>query len=87
VFPPAGKFNLPLTGGLYWLVFAVYAYSMASLELWMFHAPVAWIIVLGAEAVILNRLMARRKRALASGPGVEYEDRPEPAVMTLDLNA
>jgi hypothetical protein len=31
--------------------------------------------------------MAHRKRALASGPGVEYEDRPEPAVMTLDLNA
>jgi hypothetical protein len=82
-----GKLNLPLTGAIYWFVFAFYAYSMASLEEWMFHVPVAWIVVLGMEAVILNRLMAHRKRALAAGQGVEYEDRPVPAVQTLDLNA
>ncbi|HEX5411051.1 MAG TPA: hypothetical protein VFZ27_04245 [Terriglobia bacterium] len=82
-----GKLNLPLTGAIYWIVFTVYAYSMASLEAWMFHVPVAWIVVLGIEGVILNRLMAHRKRALSAGQGVEYEDRPIPAVQTLDLNA
>jgi hypothetical protein len=82
-----GKLNLPLTGALYWIVFSCYAYSMASLEEWMFHVPVVWIVVLGIELVVLNRLMARRKRALAAGQGVEYEDRPIPAVQTLGLNA
>jgi hypothetical protein len=82
-----GKLNLPLTGALYWLVFAFYAYSMASLEVWMFHAPVAWIVVLAIEIIVLNRIMVGRKRSLADGPGVEYEDKPVPAVQTLDLNA
>jgi len=82
-----GKLNLPLTGAIYWLVFTCYGYSMASLEEWMFHVPMAWIVVLGIEAVILNWLMAHRNRALATGQGVEYEDRPVPAVQTLDLNA
>lgn len=82
-----GKLNLPLMGAIYWLVFTCYSYSMAALEEWMFHVPMAWIVVLGAEAVILNRLMAHRTRALATGQGVEYEDRPIPAVQTLDLNA
>jgi hypothetical protein len=82
-----GKLNLPLTGALYWLVFAFYAYSMASLEVWMFHVPMAWIFVLAIEVVLLNRVMSRRKRSLAAGPGIEYEDRPIPAVQTLDLNA
>jgi hypothetical protein len=81
-----GKANLPLLGGLYWLVFAVYAYSMASLEKWMFHEPVAWIVVVGAEAVILNRMMVHRRRSLTHGTGLQYEDNPWPAVQTLDLN-
>ncbi|HEV2245547.1 MAG TPA: hypothetical protein VGW37_02740 [Terriglobia bacterium] len=82
-----GKLNLPLTGAIYWIVFAIYAYSMASLEQWMLQAPLAWVIALAIEAVVLNRVMARRNRALTTGQGVEYEDRPVPAVQTLDLNA
>lgn len=82
-----GKANLPLMGAIYWLVFAFYAYLMASLEKWMFNEPVAWIVVLGIEVIILNRIIAHRNRSLARGPGVEYEDQPIPAVQTLGLSA
>lgn len=82
-----GKANLPLMGAIYWLIFAFYAYLMASLEKWMFHEPVARIVVLGIELILLRRIVTHRKRTLADGLGVEYEDPPVPAVLTLDLNA
>jgi hypothetical protein len=81
-----GKANLPIMGAIYCLVFAFYAYSTASLETWMFHEPVAWIVVLGMELFALNRIVTYRKHSLAGGRGVEYEDSPVSAVLTLDLN-
>lgn len=82
-----GKANLPLMGAIYWLVFALYAYLMASLEKWILHQPLAWIAVFGMELVLLSRVVTYRKSTLADGLGVEYEDLPVSTVLTLDLNA
>jgi hypothetical protein len=53
----------------------------------MFHEPVAWVVVVAVAVVFLNRIMAHRKRSLADGLGVEYEDAPISAMQTLELNA
>ncbi len=81
-----GKANLPALGVVYWLAFTLYAYSAASLERWMLHHPAAWIIAVAADIVVLQRLIARRNRALARGFSFEYEDPPWPAVQSLGLN-
>jgi hypothetical protein len=82
-----GKGNLPLKGYLYWLAFMVYAYSMASLETWMFRAPVEWAVAIVVEIIILSSIISHRNHSFANGAGVEFEDKPLPAVQTLDLNA
>lgn len=82
-----GKANLPALGLIYWLAFTVYAYSTASLEKWMYHEPVAWVIVIAAAVVILQRLIARRNRSAGGGFSIEYEDSPSPALLSLDLNS
>ncbi len=82
-----GKANLPVMSAIYGLAFAFYAYSMASLERWMFHEPIAWIAAVGAEVLILNRIIALRNRSFARGFSFQYEDDPLPAVQSLNLSA
>ncbi len=82
-----GKANLPVMRVIYWLAFAFYAYSMASLERWMFHEPVAWIAAVGAEVLILNRIVFYRNRSFANGFFFQDEEDPLLAVQSLNLNA
>jgi len=82
-----GKTNLSLIGAIGCLVFAFCAYAMALLEKWLFQEPIGWMVAMGAELVILNRIMVYRNRSFTDGFGVQYEDKPLPTVQTLDLNA
>jgi hypothetical protein len=81
-----GKTSLSLTGAIGCLVFAFCAYAMALLEKWLFHGPVAWIVAVGAEIIILNCIMVNRNRSFTNGLPVQYEDKPLPVVQTLGLN-
>jgi hypothetical protein len=80
-----GKTNLPLMGAVYWLIFTFYAYSMASLETWMFKEPGAWAVAIAIEVFALVQAIIYRNR-LFTRLEVEFEDKPVPAVQTLDLN-
>jgi hypothetical protein len=82
-----GKTSLSLIGAIGCLVFASCAYAMALLEKWLFQEPIVWIVALGAEIIVLNRLMVYRNRSFTHGLGVQYEETPLPVVQTLDLNA
>jgi len=81
-----GKTNLSLIGAIGCLVFALCAYAMALLEKWMFHEPVAWVVALGVEIVVLSCIMVLRDRSFTNDLGVQYEDTPLPTVQTLNLN-
>ncbi|MDE3178336.1 MAG: hypothetical protein KGM47_01645 [Acidobacteriota bacterium] len=81
-----GKANLPALGALCWVAFAIYAYSAASLEKWMLHEPVAWIVGVGVEFAILARIVAIRNRLFANGFNFQYEDDQPPAVQSLHLD-
>lgn len=81
-----GKANLPALGAAYWLAFSLYAYSLASLESWMVHHPSAWIIAVAVEALVLERLIAWRNRALANDFTFQYEDEPLPDLQALGLS-
>lgn len=81
-----GKANLLVLGLVYWLAFTFYAYSMASLEKWMFHKPLIWVVAFGAEALILERIIALRNRFFANGFAFQYEDIPLVAIQSLHLN-
>ena len=81
-----GKPNLPLTDRVTWLALALYIFSMASLQKWVFQKPLMWAVAVAAGLVILNRIVARRNRSFKAGLGIEFEDKPAPVVQTLDLN-
>ncbi len=82
-----GKTTLPIADRVAWLALALYIFSMASLQEWAFQKPLMWAVAVAAGLVILNRIVARRNRSFANGPGVEFENKPLPTVQTLDLNA
>jgi hypothetical protein len=82
-----GKPTLPVADRTAWLALALYIFSMASLQEWVFEKPLVWAVAVAAALVILNRIVTHRNRSFADGVGVEFEDRPLPAVQTLDLNA
>lgn len=83
----AGKSNIPLAGPDSWLVLVLYGYTTALFGPRIFHERILWAVALAAEAVALNRLIARRNRSFADGFGVDFEGKPEPLIQSLDLNA
>ena len=82
-----GKPTLPIADRVAWLALALYIFSLASLQEWAFQKPLAWAVAVVAGLVILNRIVAHRNRSFHPGLAIEYENRPAPAVQTLDLNA
>ena len=83
----SGKSSLPVTDRVTWLALALYIFSMASLQGWVFQKPPVWVAAVAAEIVILIGIVIHRNRSFANSLGVEFEDKPLPAVQTLDLNA
>jgi hypothetical protein len=82
-----GKSSLPLAGRGIWFAFGLYVLSLASLEKWVFQERAVWAVAVVAEIVILGSIVVHRNHSFANGLGVEFEDKPLPAVQTLDLNA
>jgi hypothetical protein len=82
-----GKANITAFWFLYWLGFATYAYTMASVEIWALHDPIrmAGMFLLGAIAVGVTYFY--RNRLLNEGFALIFEDQPEPVVRTLNLSA
>ena len=82
-----GKPTLSLIGAIGCVIFALCAYAMAFAEKRMFHEPAASAGALVVELAVLIAIIVHRKRPSYQNPGIEYEDKPLPAVQTLDLNA
>jgi hypothetical protein len=82
-----GKSNITALWFVYWLGFATYAYSMASLEAWILERPLrmAGFYLLGCALVVTAYVY--RNRHLAEGFTLVFEDQPEPVVRTLNLTA
>jgi hypothetical protein len=82
-----GKANITGLWFIYWLGFATYAYSMASLEAWVLQNSlrIAALYLLGCAAVATA--VFYRNRHLQEGFTLIFEDTPEPVVRTLNLSA
>jgi hypothetical protein len=82
-----GKSNITALWFVYWLGFATYAYSMASLEVWILNRPlrIAGFYLLGVTLVATAYFY--RNRHLHEGFTLIFEDQPEPVVRTLNLTA
>jgi hypothetical protein len=82
-----GKSNITALWFVYWLGFATYAYSMASLEVWILERPlrIAGFYLLGCALVATAHFY--RNQHLDEGFTLIFEDEPEPVVRTLNLSA
>jgi len=82
-----GKSNITALWFVYWLGFATYAYSMASLEAWILDRPLrmAGFYLLGCALVAAAYFY--RNQYLEEGFTLVFEDQPEPVVRTLNLTA
>jgi hypothetical protein len=81
-----GKVNLVGLSVVYILGFTTYSRSMATVEGWLYGWPRAAVIFftfVAAGCVVLNRLGARPAEGATS---LDYEDRGDPLIRTLDLN-
>jgi len=81
-----GKSNITALWFVYWLGFATYAYSMASLEAWILERPLrmAGFYLLGCALVVTAYVY--RNRHLAEGFTLVFEDQPEPVVRNSEPN-
>jgi hypothetical protein len=80
-----GKVNLVGLGAAYILGFTLYSRSMATLERWLAEWPsaaVAFLAVVGAACILLKRLGERESGSAT----LDYEERVDPTVRTLDLS-
>ncbi|MBZ5610734.1 MAG: hypothetical protein LAP38_20925 [Acidobacteriia bacterium] len=81
-----GKAQLTTRWVFYWMGFAVYAYTMASLEQWFLKLPIrmAGFYLLGWAVIAAT--MFYRNRMLDQGFALVFEEQPEPIVHTLNLS-
>jgi Ca2+/Na+ antiporter len=83
-----GKAYITVLGVFYWLAFTTYAYTMATLERYLLlEDPIGWIVFMIFTLLVLGGLILRRKKRLAHGLGLIYEDEPNPDVQTLGLSS
>ena len=78
------KANLKLMWSVYLGGFAVYVFGGTALELWLLEHPVWFLVgeVLLVSCVVGFRTSRRRKPVRE----LVYEEQPEPAVLTMQLN-
>ena len=82
-----GKSNITALWFVYWLGFATYAYSMASLEVWILERPLRMAGFYLAGCALVAAAYFYRNRYLGEGFTLMFEDQPEPVVRTLNLSA
>jgi hypothetical protein len=71
---------------VYWLGFATYAYSMASLEAWILQSAVRMGCSYVLCAAAVGATVYYRNRGLDEGFTLVFEDELEPVVRTLNLS-
>jgi hypothetical protein len=71
---------------IYWLAFTTYAYSAATLEVWILHNPARYGAFLAISAGLFLTIRFLRNQTFYPGFRFIYEDEPEPAVRTLNLS-
>ncbi len=80
-----GKTKMTLIGFVYWLGFAIYAYTLARFEAWLLLRP-AWLpLFLVPAALAMTALIVYRKQVMEPGFALVFDDEPDPAVQTLNL--
>ena len=82
-----GKANITVRGVFYCFAFTTYAYTMASLELWLLHDDACWVGCLVLMLAVLGGIVVWRKTLPIDGSAIVYEDAPNPEVLTLGLGA
>jgi len=82
-----GKANITTLWFVYWLGFAIYAYSMASLESWILRQAVRMVLFYIVGCIAVGAAFFYRNRHLEEGFQLVFEDAPEPVVRTLNLSA
>jgi len=82
-----GKANITALWFVYWLGFATYAYSMASLEAWILQSGLRMGCFYFLCALAVASAVYYRNRRLDEGFTLVFEDEMEPVVRTLDLSA
>jgi hypothetical protein len=82
-----GKAYITVLGVFYWFAFTTYAYTMATLERWLLKDGVRCIVFFVLALAVLGGLSLRRRSKPVQGPGLIYEDEPNPDVQTLGLGA
>jgi hypothetical protein len=83
-YQPGGA-NLPAMLILFFLVFGIYAYAMASLEAWMFREPRRLVMGIAAMLALWAAWTMWRQRQSHEERALLFDDRPEPLVRTLGL--
>jgi len=81
-----GKANITGLWFVYWLGFATYAYSMASLEAWILQSGVKMACFYFVCTLAVASAMYYRNRRLNEGFTLVFEDEMEPVVRTLNLS-
>jgi hypothetical protein len=81
-----GKANITALWFVYWLGFATYAYSMASLEAWILQSAVRMGCSYVLCAAAVGAAVYYRNRGLDEGFTLVFEDELEPVVRTLNLS-
>ncbi len=82
-----GKANITALWFVYWLGFATYAYSMASLEAWILQSGLRMGCFYFLCVVEVASAVYYRNRRQDEGFTLVFEDEREPVVRTLDLSA
>ncbi len=83
---PPGKANVTLLWIFYWVGFTTYAYSMATLEVWMVRRPVRLLWFYAAAAALWGWFQWQRRRWDRVGFTLVFEDAADPVVRTLGLS-
>jgi hypothetical protein len=82
-----GKANITVRGIFYCFAFTTYAYTMATLELWLLRDDARWVGFLVLMLVVLGGIVVWRKTLPLEGSAIVYEDAPNPEIQTLGLGA
>ena len=75
---PPGKANVTLLWIFYWVGFTTYAYSMATLEVWMVRRPVRLLWFYAAAAALWGWFQWQRRRWDRVGTTLVFEDAAGP---------
>jgi len=82
----AGKANITTRWFVYWLGFAIYAYTMASFEAWTLQNSVRVTAVYLLGVALIIAVFYYRDRVLDEEFNLVFEDEPDPVVRKLNLS-